>query len=65
LADEAELAGRQAGLPDHLGQAARGYRRLWLDEVLQAEDGVDFAFCRPAQTLSVPARRAAADRAAE
>ncbi len=55
LVGEAELRERRAALPEHLQGEARGYRRLWLDEVLQAEDGVDFAFCRPAQTLTLPA----------
>ena len=63
LVAEAELGQRRAELPAHLADEARGYRRLWLDQVLQAEDGVDFAFCRPAQTASVPA--VSVERAAE
>ncbi len=49
-----ELAAREAVLPGHLLGAQRGYRKLYLDEVLQAEDGVDFAFCVPEITVTVP-----------
>jgi dihydroxy-acid dehydratase len=65
LVDDAELRQRRASAPAHLRDDARGYRRLWLDEVLQAEDGVDFAFCRPAQTVSVPRQAVAAENEAE
>ena len=37
LVDDLELETRQAVLPDHLQGPQRGYRRLYLDEVLQAE----------------------------
>lgn len=42
-----ELAARKAKEPRVSSEPVRGYRKLYLDEVLQAEDGVDFAFCRP------------------
>jgi dihydroxy-acid dehydratase len=47
--DEAELARRRAtwAPPAHAG-AERGYLRLYLDEVNQAEDGCDFDFLRKA-----------------
>ena len=64
LVDEAELARRQPTLPAHFSEESRGYRRLWLDEVLQAEEGADFAFCRPAQSVSVPAEEISTARAA-
>jgi len=54
LVDDAELATRNATLPGHLDDPQRGYRKLYLDEVLQAEDGVDFAFCRPPMRETVP-----------
>ena len=54
LVDDLELETRQAVLPGHLEGPQRGYRRLCLDEVLQAEDGVDFRFCRPDMSESVP-----------
>ncbi|MEL6998386.1 MAG: IlvD/Edd family dehydratase [Pseudomonadota bacterium] len=54
LVPEAELAARSADVPDHVTGTARGYRKLYLDEVLQAEDGVDFAFCQPPMTEIAP-----------
>ncbi|MFN8998550.1 MAG: dihydroxy-acid dehydratase [Betaproteobacteria bacterium] len=45
LVDEAELARRRAGFaPPTL--AERGYRRLYADHVLQADQGADFDFLR-------------------
>lgn len=49
--DEAELAVRRRALsprPAHEG-AERGYLKLYLDTVLQAEDGCDFDFLKPPQ----------------
>ena len=54
LVDPAELDARQADLPAHLSGIQRGYRKLYLEEVLQAEDGADFAFCVPERTVTVP-----------
>ncbi|MEL7153109.1 MAG: dihydroxy-acid dehydratase, partial [Pseudomonadota bacterium] len=54
LVERDVLAARQPARPEHLTDAARGYRKLYLDEVLQAEDGVDFDFCRPDQTQTAP-----------
>ena len=47
LVDEEELAVRRGAWrrPD-LSDVGRGYRRLYLEEVLQAEDGCDFDFLR-------------------
>jgi dihydroxy-acid dehydratase len=44
-----ELARRRAAwvAPPTPGGAARGYLRLYLEQVLQADQGCDFAFCRP------------------
>ena len=49
LVEEATLAGRRAEwhAPAPPDGAERGYLRLFLREVLQADEGCDFAFCRP------------------
>jgi dihydroxy-acid dehydratase len=50
LVDAAELAARRAAwVPPapHPG-ADRGYLRLYVEQVTQADQGCDFAFCRPA-----------------
>jgi len=48
LVDDATLAARQAAwrTPSPHEGSGRGYLRLYLDEVLQAEDGCDFDFLR-------------------
>jgi dihydroxy-acid dehydratase len=47
LVDDAELEKRKADFqpPYHEGQE-RGYLKLYLDEVTQADTGADFAFLR-------------------
>ncbi len=59
LVDDAEIAKRRRGmtLPDP--GAARGYRRLYLSEVMQADRGCDFASFAPEPTSVAPARRTA------
>jgi dihydroxy-acid dehydratase len=49
LVGDAELAARRGGWapPPPPPGAERGYLRLFLDQVLQADQGCDFAFCRP------------------
>jgi dihydroxy-acid dehydratase len=48
LVPEAELAARQASIGmAPTGAGRRGYEKLWYDEVTQAEQGCDFAFCIP------------------
>jgi dihydroxy-acid dehydratase len=49
LVDDAELARRRAAwrAPTPPPGAERGYLRLYLEQVLQADQGCDFAFCRP------------------
>jgi dihydroxy-acid dehydratase len=48
LVSEAELAARQASIGvAPTGAGRRGYEKLWFDEVTQAEQGCDFAFCIP------------------
>jgi dihydroxy-acid dehydratase len=55
MVGEAELERRRAALPAPAGPGQeRGYRRLFLGSVLQAEDGVDFDFARPAQSRTCP-----------
>ncbi|MEO1492760.1 MAG: dihydroxy-acid dehydratase [Pseudomonadota bacterium] len=54
LLDDGELASRTVMQPSPQGDNHRGYRKLYLDEVLQAEDGADFRFCRPARHETVP-----------
>ncbi len=49
LVDDAELERRRAAWvppPAHPG-SDRGYRKLYIDEVTQADQGCDFAFCLP------------------
>ena len=50
LVDDAELAARRAAWvpPAPPPGAERGYLKLYLDEVLQADQGCDFRFCLPA-----------------
>ncbi|HVL59275.1 MAG TPA: IlvD/Edd family dehydratase [Burkholderiaceae bacterium] len=48
LVDEAELAQRRARWKPPPPYADRGYRKLYHDHVLQAEDGCDFDFLRSA-----------------
>jgi len=66
LVDDAELARRRATHAATMASAAaktgtaapaRGYRKLFLDNVTQAEDGCDFAFLRETTTASAPRRR--------
>ena len=49
LVDENELAQRRSepASPDPDGSVSRGYGRLYAQEVLQADQGCDFAFMKP------------------
>jgi dihydroxy-acid dehydratase len=49
--DEKELAKRKAGLKTGEPTAERGYRKLFLQCVTQADQGVDFDFLRAPRTL--------------
>ena len=56
--DAAELARRAASIPAEPALPERGYRRLFMQTVLQADDGADFDFLRPAQVQgSIPETR--------
>ncbi len=58
LVDESELARRQAASPVPEPGAPRGYRRLFLERVTQADQGVDFDFLRsPTMTERIPRER--------
>jgi dihydroxy-acid dehydratase len=54
LLDEAELAARTP-VPNPNVEPARGYHHLYLDTVLQADEGCDFDFLRPEIGEVVPA----------
>jgi len=47
LVDEAELKRRAAEVRTPEPQPARGYARLYAQEILGADDGCDFAFLKP------------------
>jgi dihydroxy-acid dehydratase len=49
LVDEADMAARRAAWrpPVPPPGAERGYLKLFLEQVLQADEGCDFGFCRP------------------
>jgi len=44
--DDAELARRRDALPPPERAPARGYQRLYDEQILQADEGCDFAFLR-------------------
>lgn len=50
LVPDAELAARQAAAPVEEPKAERGYRKLFLQSVTQADQGCDFDFLMPART---------------
>ncbi|AHG64946.1 IlvD/Edd family dehydratase [Advenella mimigardefordensis] len=50
LVSEQELASRREQAPVVVPSAERGYQKLFLDTVTQADKGVDFDFLRAAQT---------------
>ncbi len=55
VSDEILQERRKARIePDPQPEEQRGYRRLFLDHVMQAEDGADFNFLRPTLTRKSP-----------
>jgi dihydroxy-acid dehydratase len=54
LVSDAELARRQAEKPPVVPTAQRGYRKLFLQSVTQADKGADFDFLMPPMTGVVP-----------
>ncbi len=47
LVEEAELKARAAAAKPNLAKPARGYAKLYAQEILGADEGCDFAFLRP------------------
>ena len=58
LLDEAELEARRRAwrAPEPQAEESRGYRKLFLESVEQAEHGCDFGFLKPALTQRTPTR---------
>ena len=54
LVSDEELAKRRAAKPVVIPTAQRGYRKLFLETVTQADKGVDFDFLMPPMTGKVP-----------
>jgi dihydroxy-acid dehydratase len=54
LVSDEELAKRRAAKPVVVPTAQRGYRKLFLETVTQADKGVDFDFLMPPMTGKVP-----------
>ncbi|HUF94179.1 MAG TPA: IlvD/Edd family dehydratase [Candidatus Limnocylindria bacterium] len=55
LVDDAELGRRRARFEPPASTPERGYARLYMNSVLQAEDGCDFDFLRKASPTAGPA----------
>jgi dihydroxy-acid dehydratase len=54
LVSDEELARRRAAKPVVVPTATRGYRKLFLQSVTQADQGVDFDFLMPPMTTKIP-----------
>ncbi len=54
LVDDETLNRRRATQPNTPPTAERGYRKLFLDAVLGADEGADFHFLRPPSTVTIP-----------
>jgi dihydroxy-acid dehydratase len=54
LVDEKELGRRRDAQPFTPPTAERGYRKLFLDAVMGADEGADFYFLRPPSTVTIP-----------
>jgi dihydroxy-acid dehydratase len=54
LISDQELAGRQAAQPVKVPTAERGYQKLFLECVLQADKGADFDFLMPQSKSIIP-----------
>lgn len=53
--DDTELEARRKAFKTETSEAPLlGYRRLFMEQILQAEEGCDFRVCRPAPTCRVP-----------
>jgi dihydroxy-acid dehydratase len=47
LVDDAKMKSRAAGLPAAPEKPARGYARLYAEQILGADEGCDFGFLKP------------------
>ncbi|MFM8630447.1 MAG: dihydroxy-acid dehydratase, partial [Betaproteobacteria bacterium] len=54
LVEDKELKHRRESQVFTPPTAARGYRKLFLDAVLGADEGADFHFLRPPSTVTIP-----------
>ena len=54
LVSDEELARRREAKPAVIPTASRGYRKLFLQSVTQADQGVDFDFLMPPKTTKIP-----------
>jgi dihydroxy-acid dehydratase len=54
LVSDEELAQRRTAKPAVVPTASRGYRKLFLQSVTQADKGVDFDFLMPPMTTKIP-----------
>ncbi|MEY3633459.1 MAG: hypothetical protein RI937_1657, partial [Pseudomonadota bacterium] len=54
LVEDKELKRRQECQAFAPPTAERGYRKLFLDSVLGADEGADFYFLRPTSTVTIP-----------
>jgi dihydroxy-acid dehydratase len=59
LVGAAELAARRKrrSPPKARKADARGYRKLFMDQITQADEGCDFSFLQPVMTTQVPRKR--------
>jgi dihydroxy-acid dehydratase len=59
LVSDAELAARRKKfkLPKPRADDTRGYRKLFMEQITQADEGCDFTFLKPSITTRVPRKR--------
>jgi dihydroxy-acid dehydratase len=59
LVSDAELAARRKRwkAPKARGDDDRGYRKLFMEQITQADEGCDFSFLQPVMTTQVPRKR--------
>ena len=59
LVSDAELAARRKRwkAPKARGDDDRGYRKLFMEQITQADEGCDFSFLQPVMTTQAPRKR--------
>ncbi|MGQ7249343.1 IlvD/Edd family dehydratase [Halomonas sp. V046] len=57
-----EARRREAATPNGQGEPILGYRRLFMEQILQAEEGCDFRVCRPSPRCRVPSVKLTGNR---